>query len=216
MCRFISHSSYVWRIDHQEHRHERWKYLTATKMLNWMRCDGKCTSGHGMDSTTAPSGLREANTSLESIGLVQEKLLWSYSWCSIVLHISQTAPSPWEGEEPNSLCQLNDTLVFLPNTSSKMLFQTILMQNSSKYNPLLSAPLPKVFPLVPEAISKTNMKHYHIQIHTEITSWGSAATQEFPRAPISKPNLDHVSWICDTFQVNGIRNIYILLMPMKQ
>lgn len=100
----------------------------------------------------------------------------------------------------------------VPKCSSRQFW----CRSSSKYNPLLSAPLPKVFPLVPEAISKTNMKHYHIQIHTEITSWGSAATQEFPRAPISKPNLDHVSWICDTFQVNGIRNIYILLMPMKQ
>lgn len=95
-----------------------------------MRCDGECISGHGMDSTTAPLGLKEANTSLKSIVSVQEKLLWPYSLCSIILLLTsprQLLLHEWR-EEPDALCQLNDMMVFLPNTGSNMLFQTILLQ----------------------------------------------------------------------------------------
>lgn len=77
-----------------------------------MRCDGERISGHGMDSTSTPFGLKETNTSLKSIVLVQEKLL-----CSIVLlFIShrQLLLYEWR-EEPDAFCQLNDTMVFLPN-----------------------------------------------------------------------------------------------------
>lgn len=125
MCRFISHSSYVWRIDHYKHRHERWKYLTATnKMLNWMRCDGERISGHGMDSTSAPFGLKAANTSLKSIVLVQEKLLWPYSLCSFSSHLTDSSFS-MNGEK-SQMPSVNWMILWY--FYQIMLFQTILMQ----------------------------------------------------------------------------------------
>lgn len=95
-CRFISHFSCVWRKDHQEHRRELWKYLTATnKMLNWMWCDVKHISWHGFHHCSIWTEESQYKLQLNYFTPAKTTVAFFILLNLPSLHVSHTAPPPW-------------------------------------------------------------------------------------------------------------------------
>lgn len=86
-----------------------------------MRCDGECISGHGFHHCSIWAEGRKHQLKINCFSPAKTAVALL---CSIVLLFTphrQLLLHEWK-EEPDALCHLNDTTVFLPNISSNMLF----------------------------------------------------------------------------------------------